>query len=723
MGRYETLTFTTATVGASGGVVTTSQDIKGNYINIVKIKAVPSVSGGSTEVFIYKRSTFLDADEIYSTKAFPANLLDPVKDNAGVITEVNEGHVLPYEDLDKALKLNIKIKNNHTSARTYDFTIKYEIVATGTTDVTGPPRDLRARCVPRGLSILFGVIADTNATSVTEAELRVKKLLSGDTTPTVDLRTVAEGGSFAHNGTTDFIVTGIFANQFGSQYTITFASGGKAFFAWRLRNSVGWSNWTDGNQVPIMVSQFCETQATGTEDTGPPNDWEVCVEEGPTAKTFIVRATRPRTNGRVLLFWLAQIKDGSTGVWRNIDANAGAALTKYDGSAIAHTLLNSGSRLQRASGSGFGTAVVGDLAILDVRGAVFDEDDCQWGVVINIGSNFIDVEGFFRPQVTSDLRMKIIKPLWDWNSEGYFGDEPNAGIYDKDDIIGDKTTQEFVTEPIEVPTGVTAPEARVFFENLYSRSDGEPMITGVLGCGAGFFCGPRTFKNMSDKRYFVPVQHKLVTLTPNYDSAGGMRIRMLQTHATGAPGISVFAGVKARFRMVPGGANQRMVFRVKYNLNSWTDDFVAADLAAFGLAWAKGTSYWNPLGWGGINANFPAHIWAPIADATLNGPGGLDTTTEFAVTTDFSTKITIEHEDSGATFKRYRMTRMEYAFNGGAFALQSQTSSNDSIVAGMPQLYGIELFLGLMAKSLHATLDVTLKEFELVEGCAFLMGA
>ena len=132
-----------------------------------------------------------------------------------------------------------------------------------------------------------------------------------------------------------------------------------------------------------------------------------------------------------------------------------------------------------------------DLVLADVRGGQFHRDHCQWAIV----DGFEDASGnevaagdatvlrvgpaLDRVQVSSDVRVKIVKHPYAWTTEGYLGSQSNHGFYDKDDIVGDEWTQTFVTKPIEVPAGVTQVEARVWFDNMYSRSD-DNVTTGAV---------------------------------------------------------------------------------------------------------------------------------------------------------------------------------------------------------------------------------------------------
>ncbi len=140
MARYTTLSFTSASIGANTSLVI-NQAILSDIINVYKIKVTQGTPGGTTQVSIFKKSTALAADLIYNTVAFAGDLVDPVNDDgSNPVTEVNEGFLFPYEDLDAGKKLHIKIFNNDSVGKTFAIEIVYEemVISVGTlfTDFT-----------------------------------------------------------------------------------------------------------------------------------------------------------------------------------------------------------------------------------------------------------------------------------------------------------------------------------------------------------------------------------------------------------------------------------------------------------------------------------------------------------------------------------------------------------------------------------------------------------
>jgi hypothetical protein len=126
MSRFETLSFTSASI-PNGNSLVIDEAIPVNYINVHKVKVVPSAGTGTSQVGIFKRSTALAVDCVYNTLPFSGDLIDPVlNDGVSPPVEVNEGFLFPYEDLDNYSNLHISITNNGGLAQTYDVTIIYE---------------------------------------------------------------------------------------------------------------------------------------------------------------------------------------------------------------------------------------------------------------------------------------------------------------------------------------------------------------------------------------------------------------------------------------------------------------------------------------------------------------------------------------------------------------------------------------------------------------------
>jgi hypothetical protein len=562
MGRYLVDSFTSASVAGSGGVLDFARTLTNNFIDIFKIKITPSGGGTTSKLQIFSNSTRLPAEILYDSGAFAgAVFYDPVEDNAGSYAERNEGFVARYYDTTSALSLFCRLTNNDVAAQTYAIEITYAVSAFSA-NVQSSPDMLVAQSIARGLDITATVLAGKNSVGIDEAEFRAMLVAPGDALPEFeDLRTAAEGGTFAHDGTTKLIVTGIVANQEGALYQWTSSAQGTWYFVWKLHNVSGWSRWTDGNLTPQTVSQTCVTNTT--YDTGAPSGWAVTLEKGPISGTYIAHVTRPATNGNVIQYWCVQVKDASTGSWRELDANAGAAETHYDGSGANHQY--DPATLQFVTPAAWGTAAIGDLVLVDVLGnGTWTLSKCQWLVVKSISGVNMTVVGKWRPLLNAhtgggvydQVRLKIVKAPWAWITEGFLGAQPNGGFwaptffdFSPEGFLNDVSSREFVSAPISVPAAVTQVEARVWFENAYSRNDNSNAhSTGYIG-GDGLL-GPTDYTSFTDPKWWVRlIGGTQGTLTLNANGT----LTFTTPLATGTNKYG-FWGVAHRSRIVPDEA-------------------------------------------------------------------------------------------------------------------------------------------------------------------------
>lgn len=355
------------------------------------------------------------------------------------------------------------------------------------------PDDLRAFAIPNGLQIIFGGVADKWNETISEGEFRAKYVPSDTALDYVDLRTASEGGTFAHNGTTQYLVTGLYADWSGCAFVLTSGSAGRWYFAFRLEDDYGWSVWTDGNDTPSRVIDYCDTEDPDMEALGPPASWSLSVAPAPNGEhAIVISASRPQVNGGRIWFVTYQIKDVSSDPFVDVDSDTAPSDILYDGSGEDHTfdpITNKTTRTD-ASGGGWGTAAVGDLILFDVRnsdigGWSWDVHHCQWGAVAALNDTELIVQGKWHPPAYqntspptltdfSKFRIMIVKAPWAWDTGGYFG---NPGYLTEEFVYGgkkgDTTTQVFVSPPIPVPAAValTDVKATVFFDNAYSRSN------------------------------------------------------------------------------------------------------------------------------------------------------------------------------------------------------------------------------------------------------------
>lgn len=581
MARYSVLMVTTSSVPGSGGSLDFELDLPAsNNVDVYKIKIVPSGGTGTSEFSIFKASARLPSDLVYKTQPWDSAIwFDPVEDDSSVLSERAEGFVCRYEDSDFAKKMYLTIVNNDASPRTYDIEVSIDESPYNPSTI-GVPDILAAQATANGLFVATGVGATVNNSSIDKAEFRALCIPLGQPLPlTEDLRTAAEGGSFVHNGTTQLYVQNIPASPLGATYRWTSTQDGRWYYAWRLHNNSGWSNWTDGNEDPSAVAQWVDTNSN--TDTAPPSNWQVTIERGPRENTIVVHATRPRTQGDTITGFACQIKDASVGSWRALDANAGAAETRYNGSGTNHTFDLATGLFARVSGTGFGTAAVGDIILYDVRGnGLFDITHCRGDVVKTVGSTTIETytpqSGFLSTAsetggVLDQVRFKIVKPMWTWDSEGYMGGwQPNGGYWDwgfsqfQRYMWPDHTTQEFISDPIPIDPGASSVEARVWFTNGYSTSDGNIIHSTEIVGGTGILNG-YTWLSFTDRSWWVPTNSDKDNLEIVFDASG----RPVITNKTSAYPAYGFAGVIGRFRVTPN-ASGIIQIRVQFTCTQLT---------------------------------------------------------------------------------------------------------------------------------------------------------
>ena len=271
--------------------------------------------------------------------------------------------------------------------------------------------------------------------------------------------------------------------------------------------------WSDGNGTPRYVKDYVDTIDPALMDDGPPEDWSVTIEAGVATNTVQVVATRPAIHGNNIWFAAFQVKDSTTGAWYDVDANTGASSTKYDGSAVTHAVTLNGKKISKAA-AGWGTAGIGDLIVMDMRGAGnFAINHCKWATVTNFDgkvpgdpgynaatSTYIIInQGQLTPAEMADVRIKIVSAPWGWSSDGYFGATPGGGYKQMEYWAtgGDRTSNTFVSDPILLPTGTDLAEiqGRVWFENAYSRWDDDNYSATMPVAPSDDYHYPLTFAN------------------------------------------------------------------------------------------------------------------------------------------------------------------------------------------------------------------------------------
>ncbi len=726
MGRFVSETFTTGSVAGSGGILDYEHTVLSNLLDIAKIKVVPSSGSGTNVVSIYKTAARGVSDLVYTTKAWTGSLMVDPGDSAAA--EGTYGWVFPYYDVDEGLQLHFRFTNNDASAKTYTVTVEYEYLATDNPGVIGAPELVFAQATANGLKVTSGVVSQRNNATIDEAEFRAIRKDPGDPFFPQDLRLASEGGTFVPDGINKLSVTGIVAGPGGAQYIFTSAAAGKWYFVWRLHNSVGWSRWSDGNVTPSIVRQWVNTQTTS--DTGPPADWEVWIEEGPYVGTVVVHATRPRTNGQNLLWWAIQIKDADSGSWIALDDGAAPSEVKYDGSAIAHTLEDDSLKISKASGT-YGTAIPGDLILMDVRGGNFDVNFCQWGIVQTIsGTDLIFDSPGWRPQVLTDLRIKIVKPPWTWTGNGYLGDQSNQGFWGGGSEnfglgvgwINGSPLQEFVSDAISLPTTVTNPQARVWFENTYARSNGGITSSGLTG-GTGQFAAPVTFNNFNDRNTWLPIYPPGTwgTLTFQSDGSVIMACSGYQNKHYGQ------AGIRARWRPYID-ANAQLILYAKFidvilPVGTAADDELSLGIVLMGSANGAWDYFTSGVALTNKGTTAPqVRLDNPYIDFRVNvAAAGIYDNVAYVASPNFNRPAALSIIELRVTIQKdtvtgsYGVTSDSVAARvggSGAYTSVHPSFGREGVTIGT----GIEVFVGLIGNCRLATATATLTEFQMING-------
>jgi hypothetical protein len=742
---YNTVSFTTASVGA-GVTLDVDVAVSGNYIDIYKLQIVPSIATGTFDAMIYTNQARDAANLIYKVLASGDSIFtDPIEDVGGVYNYRNEGFVCRYEDADAASKLYFSIKNNDASPKTYDV-----IMVTSSSpyapSALGVPMDIRASAFANGLNIVTGVEAATNYVGITEAELRMKFYALGSLYPSVvDMSTAAEGGSFADNGTTQRIFTSIAADRTGAQYLLASSAQGRWFFVWKLKNASGWSKWSDGNENPTAVVQWVDT--TENSDTGPPSGWSVTMEKAKATNYYVVRVTRPRTNGNIILWWNAQIKDASVGSWRALDANAGAAVSEYDGSGANHTFETTTNVL--TAPAGWGTASPGDLLLYDVRGDTnWNIAYCAWATVESVSGNDLTIYGGGgRLSLLStatkvgtaytEVRAKVVKAPWDWNTEGYLGDQANNGMYSGQAPNGwplfDRSTKQFVSEPIYVPPSVVSPQARVWFHNGYSRNDDNVTVSSAIDGGHDMMNGFAWY-SFVDRDWWIPVVSQADSVNFEIEPAGTLLMGPNLGLSDSYPVYGV-AGAVGRFRIYQdstGVIQIRSKWTVNYNGSSLSvpdpslccmllglDNMyslgVGRDLSDHGMAFRKYylsnlmVDFGHLRGW--PYTSHQGDVWFANIFFQVDPAPSMPCTLEM--------RLTLDEDNVNIPGGHVVMKTYEYQINGGGWTTVAPLVSSANMYGQRVTCGGM---LGYQPRLLYWQQEVTsgdyvrLTEFEVIKG-------
>lgn len=603
-------------------------------------------------------------------------------------------------------------------------------------DDFGPPDQIRATAIATGRRFTFGVEALKWNHTIYEAEFRVK-LYAPTTEPTeVDMRLASEGGAdFDPVGspTTD-ILCKLGADHNGANMELIVADQRRAYYAARLRNIRGWSVWSDGNNKPRHVKQNIAAEDPATADDGPPSGWEVLpVKAGPSDNTVVVSATRPTVFGRRILWFIVQIRDITTGEpWRLLDANTGAAATIYDGSAIAHTYNKALGTLEKMSGGDYPALSVGDLILFDVRGGAFDVQNCQWGTVSSVTGAVLHGLFGFRPRGSlvagesscahdddGDIRIKIVRRPDQWNTEGYLGDEPNNGFWYRELFgtipAGDTATEVFESAPIAYPSTLALEdlEARVWFENAYSRGDdGANHSTGVASGGD---VPDDTFPTITTdfrtgKWIVVPGNPAEVTLT--FNGVGGLRMQGARAFDSNIH--RNMSGVMTRGRFFPDAAGI-LRFKVKFaNFIQPSDQDTSNRIFNYVMAFDIGAGVGEYVFWGlgkkmaGSQIGF--EFFKRLSDGQVSTLIG-GTSSVLTDGGDFTIDVKLDYIVFSGTYD-FALDGFRADYSTGPIAY---VYTNQYFLSAIPP-NGVKVFLGVIQADATNVGEATLESFEIVNG-------
>ncbi len=366
----------------------------------------------------------------------------------------------------------VQLAADYSGGNTYT-----SVVVNDYTPPVNAPADLTVYGYPVGGEADTGCTAKEYNENITAAEFVYKFVPAGSELLYEDL-----------SAETPIALTATFL---GANYNVPAASpyvAGRIYFAYRLYNGA-WSLWSDGNPSPTRVTHYVGLEDSSLADDGPPEGWEIAAEYGTSTNSVIIRPTRPPIHGRRIISIAYQIRDISGAEpWRDLDSNAGAAVTLYDGAAVSHTLSADGFRLTLNAGAGFGTSTIDDLLLIDRRQGAFD---VHYTIHAQIGSfegddaataTYLNLRGPLLLEPNADYRIRIVKRPWTWNTEGYFGGVlANNGwvsvtyydVINADGSNGDMSSEAFESPEIYIGTADIANiRACAYFQTGYSCSNG-----------------------------------------------------------------------------------------------------------------------------------------------------------------------------------------------------------------------------------------------------------
>ena len=127
--RYRTVTQVIGPVNANVSRIANIGIVTDN-INVVKIKVVPSILGGTAIYQIYDRDTFLAANLVYGTHAIAGVYDDPITidDNGNAVASESARMLLiPFYDRDETNELHFRITNQDAQVKNFELTLVFEV--------------------------------------------------------------------------------------------------------------------------------------------------------------------------------------------------------------------------------------------------------------------------------------------------------------------------------------------------------------------------------------------------------------------------------------------------------------------------------------------------------------------------------------------------------------------------------------------------------------------
>ena len=127
--RYRTVTQTIGPVNANVSRIANIGIVTDN-INVVKIKVVPSILGGTAIYQIYDRDTFLAANLVYGTHAVAGIYDDPITidDNGNAVASESARMLLiPFYDRDETNELHFRVTNQDAQVKNFELTLVFEV--------------------------------------------------------------------------------------------------------------------------------------------------------------------------------------------------------------------------------------------------------------------------------------------------------------------------------------------------------------------------------------------------------------------------------------------------------------------------------------------------------------------------------------------------------------------------------------------------------------------